>query len=243
MVQRVRNDVLLGDHCDPRFHAKRISVPLLIGHCRDAGRAPEEVALRSRFLNYLPSQILTSGLIDCDESTIAGCCPGLPRSELRRFSYANVFYTDVRSALVHEYRFGSRVDPMTMSEDAAPDEISYGNWMGAADRHVHFPIEWVCGVAESVARTVDAAVAVAKIVVPPFGGLRSPEVSGGRPWNRSLAAERLEGTALPPGPKSTRRSATVPVTDSRRGSTTLFGEPVSARAIENVLYGRAFPVK
>ena len=62
MVQRVRNDVLLGDHCDPRFHAKRISVPLLIGHCRDAGRAPEEVALRSRFLNYLPSQILTSGL-------------------------------------------------------------------------------------------------------------------------------------------------------------------------------------
>ena len=148
-IDRKRFVQLLSEHCNPRLHARRISVPLLLGSCRDTGKAAEEAMLRSRFMDFLPSQIVTGSLVDQDETAISACCPALSRSELRRFSYANLFYTEVRSALVHEYRFGSRADPVAMAENVAPDEVSYGNWWGEADRHIHFPIDWLCGVAET----------------------------------------------------------------------------------------------
>ena len=154
-IDRKRFVQLLIDSGDPRFQASRISVPLLLGNCRDSGQAVEEHTLRSRFMDYPSSQVLSGSHVDQNELTILTVCPALSRPNVRRFSYANLFYTEVRSTLVHEYRFGRKADPVTMLEDEAPDAVSYGNWWGEKDRHIHFPIEWVCGVASSVAGNVD----------------------------------------------------------------------------------------
>jgi hypothetical protein len=148
---------LLVDYADPRFHASRVSIPLLIANSRIEGRTFEQATLASRYTNYPGSMVLTGALVDQAESTVAVACPALTRAAVRRCCYASVFYTEIRSALAHEFRFGESADPSSMAEGADADEVTYGNWWGEPDRHIHFPLEWVCGVAESVAAAVDAA--------------------------------------------------------------------------------------
>ncbi len=154
-IDRRRFVELLKNGCDPQLEATRISVPLLIGHLRRNGRASEEQGLRSRFLNYLPSRILTGDEVDQPENAIRNVCPTVSRGDVREFSYANVVYRGVRSALVHQYRMGAQADPWPLSDSAAA-QVSYGNWYGDPDRHIHFPVGWLCKVAESVASWADA---------------------------------------------------------------------------------------
>lgn len=154
-IDRKRFVELLYDYCDPGLRPARISIPLLIGHLRDTGRSWDEGTLRAQYMNFLPSQILTSDDVDQDESAILAACPCLARKDIREFSYANVLYTEVRSAFVHEYRPSAKADPWPLAE-SADDQVSYGNWHGEADRHIHFPVKWLCRVAESVAATADA---------------------------------------------------------------------------------------
>jgi hypothetical protein len=75
--------------------------------------------------------------------------PSLDHKVNRRFAYPAVFYEEVRSGYVHEYRIGAKADPWVA---AATDdfEISYGNWLNDPDRHIHFPVIWIGKVAESM---------------------------------------------------------------------------------------------
>jgi hypothetical protein len=37
----------------------------------------------------------------------------------------------------------------------AKNSVSYVNWINDPDRHIHFPIEWIGGVAQSIAESAD----------------------------------------------------------------------------------------
>lgn len=173
-IDKKRFVQLLTAYADTRFNAAHISVPLLIAQCRTKGFAAERATLTTRYMNVPGSMILRGTMVDQTEAAISATCPTLSRQIIRSCSYASVFYTEVRSALAHQFQFGDRADPFTMAEDAAPDEISYGNWYGDPDRHIHFPLEWACGVADSAAAAVDAATASVPIAMPASWWLEEP---------------------------------------------------------------------
>jgi len=166
-IDRKRFVELFKDYCNPALHPVRISVPLLIGYVRNAGKLAEERTLRDRFMNVFPSQILKGDDTDQEESAILSSCPTLARKDVREFSYANVLYREVRSAFVHQYRSGGRADPWPLA-DEAEDVVSYGNWHGEPDRHIHFPVGWIRVAAESMAEALDQKTAAVPMPHPPI---------------------------------------------------------------------------
>jgi hypothetical protein len=145
---------IVKDYCDATLNPTRISVPLLIGHLRDNHQTTEVDVLRTNFMDYSDDRVLTGNDVDRTEAVILSVCPSLRHKEIRRFAYASVFYEEVRSSYVHEYRSGKKADSMTFASPGG-DEISYGNWMNDPDRHIYFPINWIARVAESVAAVAD----------------------------------------------------------------------------------------
>lgn len=145
-------------HSDPALSASRISIPMLVGHLRRAGTAGAHDCVRSHFMkDVFPTQVLTGENVDREDAAIVAACPELSLKSVREFSYANVLYREVRSAFIHEYQSGDKADMWTMAEDADL-AISYGNWMGDPDRHIHFPVAWFCSAALSIAAAADEVV-------------------------------------------------------------------------------------
>ena len=153
-IDKMRFVEIIKDYCDATLNPTRISVPLLIGHLRDNNKATEADTLRNKFMDYKKTRVLTGNDVDRTEAEILSVCPGLGHKEIRRFAYPGVFYDEVRSGFVHEYRLGKKADPWAIAS-TQDDEISYGNWMNDPDRHIHFPINWIASVAESVAEVAD----------------------------------------------------------------------------------------
>jgi hypothetical protein len=154
-IDRVRFVELLSDFAPQRFNATRISIPLLVGYLRANDRGVESEAIRSVFLNYDQSRILTGDDVDKSEAEILTICPALSSKELREHSYANLLYREIRSGYVHEYRPRQRAYPwaMTRREDAT---VSYINWIDNPDRSIHFHLHWISELTLAVAQAVDA---------------------------------------------------------------------------------------
>jgi hypothetical protein len=119
-----------------------ISMPLLVGHLRDDGNRVDSEKLNKAFVNFDPSRIVIDRDVDRNEDEVLVLCPGLSRSYLRRFSYANILYERVRSPFVHEYHPGERTTswPMTEQRDAC---VSYVNWVYHPDRHIFIHADWL----------------------------------------------------------------------------------------------------
>jgi hypothetical protein len=153
-IDRKRFVELFKEFCDPNLNPTRISIPQLIGQLRASGQSAACQKLQEEFMGYVPAQVLKGDDVDQDEPSVLATWPGLARKDVRSCCYADLLYKEVRSALVHEYRLGGKADPWPMADDA-DDVISYVNWHGEPDRHIHFPIGWVCLCAESIAAAVD----------------------------------------------------------------------------------------
>jgi hypothetical protein len=153
-IDKMRFVEIIKDYCDATLNPTRISVPLLIGRLRDDSKTTEADALRRKFMDYQKAQVLTGGDVDRTEAEILSLCSSLSHKEIRRFSYSGVFYEEVRSGFVHEYRPGKKADSWAIAA-TEEDEISYGNWMNDPDRHIHFPIHWIAKVAKSIAEVAD----------------------------------------------------------------------------------------
>ncbi|MBW2026919.1 MAG: hypothetical protein JRI90_16480 [Deltaproteobacteria bacterium] len=125
-LDRKRFVELLKQFAPANLQATRVSVPLLIGYLRRSGKELEAGLLRDSFMNYCNSRVLTGEEIDRSEREILGVCNTLSTSELRKFSYANLLYEEIRSGYVHQYQPGERADswPMTQKSNA---NISYVN--------------------------------------------------------------------------------------------------------------------
>jgi hypothetical protein len=139
---------------NPPHDTKKISVPLL---------AQEEIDWRQR-LNVSNIAFRYTGTIDRDESEIVALGGPTPhpdiRKTIRRYSYANILYTDVRSGFAHTYMPTDRVasaDPLRGIFDRDTLGISYVNRLHERKmRQINFSLEWIAAVAENVASGMDA---------------------------------------------------------------------------------------
>ena len=135
-----------------------ISVPLLTQHLEASGREAHCRQLERAFSVPSISRVLTGPEVDRSESEIIALCPALDLVEIRRFSYASILYSEVRSSYAHEYRPGERADswPMTMQQD---QKVSYINRLDddlQTRRLVHFHFEWLTALPIELAGVVDS---------------------------------------------------------------------------------------
>ena len=131
-----------------------VSVPLLLGRLRDTNAALEERAIRKAFADVQPSRVLTGTDVDRSEAAILAVCPGLALALLREFSYANLIYQRVRSALTHEYRTGEKTVSFSMTGDDSAG-VSYYNWVHDPDRHIYFHIPWLAALTTNLGGIAD----------------------------------------------------------------------------------------
>jgi hypothetical protein len=145
---------ILKTYTPAHLNARTISIPLLVGTLRAKRMTNEEQAVKEGFLSADPSQILIGSEIDKTEEEILADCNTVALDVLRKCSYANLLYCEVRCGYVHEYRPGTRAEnwPMTSDLDAP---VSYVNRLESTDRHIHFQINWVSSLAIAVASAVD----------------------------------------------------------------------------------------
>jgi len=130
-----------------------ISVPLLIGDLRDRNVTVTAEAIRKSFPIHPESQVLTWTDVDRTEKDIVAVCSIAPK-ELREFSYANLIYRRVRSALAHEYRTGPKTVSHAMTDNDSA-RVSYFNWIGEPDRHSHFHVPWLASLTMDLGRRAD----------------------------------------------------------------------------------------
>lgn len=131
-----------------------ISVPLLIQNLDNKNHSNEILAIKGKYLNVDKSLILLGRDVDILENDIVRLCPNLKLSDIRKSSYANIFYDEVRSSYVHEYRAGDKSDssPMTSAINA---KVSYINTI-REERRIHFHIAWLGEVALLAAKNADS---------------------------------------------------------------------------------------
>jgi hypothetical protein len=98
--------------------------------------------------------VLLGDDIDKSENDIVMLCPSLRSKDIRKYSYANLFYEEVRSNYVHEYKAGEKSDswPMTRARNA---KVSYTNEINKP-RRIYFHISWLREVALSAAKSADS---------------------------------------------------------------------------------------
>jgi hypothetical protein len=140
---------------DPALSPAKISIPLLAGSLKTAGQINEVQTLTqkiplSRFSQH-DARIVTAADVDRDELEVVGILPSLSAASIRRHSYPSVFYREVRSSLSHECELSpsSAAHPQSIRQDA----VSYVNYGSGPNRQrkIHFHIEWLCAVAQSIA--------------------------------------------------------------------------------------------
>jgi len=154
---------LLKEFAPQNFETTKISIPLLIKSLSSAGRADDVTVIQREFPKSQQGNVLT-GEDDKTEGDILRVCPALSSKDLRKCSYANLLYKEVRSPYVHEYRPGKRADsrPMTQRPDVP---VSYVGWIDPdpnnrdrdPEQRIYFTVEWISRVATSIARAVDRA--------------------------------------------------------------------------------------
>jgi hypothetical protein len=151
---RARFVELLKEFAPTNYEITKISIPLLVTHLKNKQNNKECEIIRNAFLNCSPDLVLTGDDIDKPETEIMMLCNTLELKDLRDHSYANLLYTEVRSAYAHEYKPGDQTDPWPMTQRDA--FVSYVNWACRPDdRHIHFHIGKIAELALSIAEAID----------------------------------------------------------------------------------------
>jgi hypothetical protein len=97
-------------------------------------------------------RILLGAEVDRSESDILIVLPAISLKTLRRYSYADLFYKELRSGMVHQYEATARVElePMTKRKSS----VSYLNYGSSRRIAFHFP--WLVDTFRSVAENIDS---------------------------------------------------------------------------------------
>jgi hypothetical protein len=152
--------------------ACHISVPLLLESLRGNGRHGEASVIEKvqpeAFGAGYSAAILLGSEVDMTDQALVNLCPTLTKTDLRKFSYPDVFYREVRSGLVHEYTMGSSAADWRMTE--TPSEVSYVNmaWPdGREARLIHFDMPWLTKLVLAIAKQVELGGTTAPLTHPP----------------------------------------------------------------------------
>ena len=159
-IDRKRFVELWARYCPVSLHGTRVSVPLLAQrlHAEGAASCVSALAkLRPEAFQDFPSSfdllVVNGETVDLEVDDVQHACPELPLQKAREFTYPNVFYQEVRSGWVHEYGptpFASRYPGGKSTEPI----VSYLNSVSQPYRKIHFNVEWLATVVESIAEHV-----------------------------------------------------------------------------------------
>ena len=135
---------------------RSLSVPLLLQHLT-AEKSVDAIALQQVFGVTEKSLVLNGEAVDRTEQEILKACSNTSVEILRRFSYASILYSEIRSSYAHQYQPGGRADswPMTSLKN---QRVSYVNRLadtGEVHRLVHFHIEWLAALPIGIAEAID----------------------------------------------------------------------------------------
>jgi hypothetical protein len=116
---------------DPRLEAQKISIPLLLVYLHKDGDSRSVSAIKERFpgaFRMFPGRdtsVVTGRDIDLFEDEIVKLI-SVDLKMLRKFSYASLFYEEVRCSFVHEYQPGEWSASVPMAA-AGNYYITYAN--------------------------------------------------------------------------------------------------------------------
>lgn len=152
---RLRFVELLKEFSPADLDLTRVSLPLLIDYLKANGHVYQARKLEKSLLDFDSSQVLIGSEVDKFESDITALCPQLFLKNVRKFSYANLLYEQVRSCYAHEYRPGPLAESWPMTSDQS-SLVSYVNWVDKPIRRIHFHVQWLLKVAVEAAGAIDA---------------------------------------------------------------------------------------
>ncbi len=149
---------LLHRYSDRELHANQISIPLLVAYLADNGRPEEQKTVRDALMPVSDGRVLSGDDVDTTEEDLLQLCPMLGLSLVRRFSYANLLYEEIRSSYAHEYTPGPRSDSWGMGSTHADGHVSYTNRINSeqdgVDRLIYFSVCWLADIALSVEKNI-----------------------------------------------------------------------------------------
>lgn len=141
------------------LESKKISIPLLMAHLHKHGDTQFIQIMKEKFPKEFmmfpraDTLVITGKDTDLFDREILELY-NMDIKTLRKFSYANLFYTEIRCSLVHEYRLGKQSSQRPMSKEN--QYISYVNWAAPdTNRTIHFSYDWVEHLAISIADHID----------------------------------------------------------------------------------------
>jgi len=140
-----------------------VSVPLLVQDLQVRLLTNEADTLMRALMPFGTALVITGSDVDKSESELLSICPTIPIDCLRKNSYACLLYEDVRSSYAHEYRSGSRSDPLPMTM-LSNQCVSYVNKI--TERRVHFHVEWLACLAIEIAEKLDELDATLPLPIP-----------------------------------------------------------------------------
>jgi hypothetical protein len=134
----------------PKIDLKKISAPLLV---------QDDKTLNNR-LGISKSAFYLTEDKDLDETDLQNKCPFLGLKEIRKYSYANLLYEQIRCGYAHQYKTGSYAidhDALRALANINKNLVSYVNVLknNLVYRLIHFPISWIAQITESIASGID----------------------------------------------------------------------------------------
>lgn len=151
-IDRKRFVELLVRYCAAELNTKNISIPLFVWNLKKTGNVSRATAFKNTILEKDVTRVLTDNDIDLTEEEVIQICPEISLREIRKFSYANLLYQQLRSGYIHEYRTNDFVHSLPMTTRKA--NISYVNVMDQPYRSICFHFEWLIELIKSILNKV-----------------------------------------------------------------------------------------
>jgi len=150
---RLRFVEIWATYSPPDLKPNLISVPRLLSSLEKEGQHDLVKKVRSTHPQAFPpykldTLVVTSEDVDKPEDELVALVPELDTWQLRKFSYGDVFYRNVRSGYTHLYRPKEYARDYSMADETK--SVRYVNVNNLAYRPIYFPIAWVADLVESV---------------------------------------------------------------------------------------------
>jgi len=141
---------LLIKYTDIPLNCEKVSIPLLVGAIRNSGDIQLADKIKKDLIPFCDTRVLTGDDIDKTLDELKSNYPAIDTKTLKKNSYANILYEEIRSGYVHEYRPGERSDSWDMSGLRQNSSISYINRLDKTDRLIYFNVSWLTKIIEEI---------------------------------------------------------------------------------------------
>ncbi len=146
-IDRKRFVELLVKYTPFSLKAKYISIPVLWQKFIQINDFDSQIILEKKY-NLKGYQLLTDEEIDSTEDYIFEILPKLTEKEIRKYSYAQIFYEYVRSPIIHEYQISDSADQIMVTQRDVL--VSYNNTLIFPYKRIYFHFRWMKEITTSL---------------------------------------------------------------------------------------------